>query len=83
MSTQVLNELYVVATRRLTSPLPIDEASEMVEAMALLNCVPVDAGLVRAAIGIGQRWQLSHWDELMVAAARYEDVRIENPFRDR
>jgi predicted nucleic acid-binding protein len=40
------------------------------EWVARLTCVPVDADLVLRAIRAGQRWQLSHWDALMVVAAR-------------
>jgi predicted nucleic acid-binding protein len=70
VSTQVMNEFFTVATRRLPTPLPVDSASAIVERMARLTCVPVDASLVLRAIRAGQRWQLSHWDALMVEAAR-------------
>lgn len=69
VSPQVMNEFFVVATRKLTVPLPVDEAAAMVAAMSRMHCVPIDAALVASAIRIGQRWQLAHWDALMVAAA--------------
>jgi predicted nucleic acid-binding protein len=70
VSTQVMNEFFTIATRKLSTPLPIDKAAAIVEGMARLSCVPVDAALVLRAIRAGQRWQLSHWDALMVEAAR-------------
>lgn len=70
VSTQVMNEFYVVTTRKLATPLPATDAAEMVARMAELVCVAVDADLVRSAIWAGQRWQLSHWDALMVVAAQ-------------
>lgn len=70
VSTQVLNEFFVIATRKLAKPLNIEAASAIVHEMAQLNCVSVDASLVQAAITEGQRWQVSHWDALMLAAAR-------------
>ncbi|WP_158088531.1 PIN domain-containing protein [Thermoactinospora rubra] len=70
VSPQVMSEFFVVTTRKLATPLPPEEAEEMIEAMALLRCVPIDADLVRAAVGLGRRHRLSHWDALMVAAAQ-------------
>ncbi len=95
ISAQVLNEFYVVLTRKLSTP--VSRARAMVDELAKLPCVPVDADLVRAAIDAGQRWQLSHWDALVVQAARqarcevvvtedlatgaqYDGILIENPF---
>lgn len=70
ISTQVLNEFYSAATHKLEPPLPPAVAKAAVEQLTGHACVPVDADLVLRAILIGQRWQLSHWDALMVAAAR-------------
>lgn len=70
ISTQVLNEFYNAATRKLKPPLPGELALAAVERLTRYHCVPVDAELVLRAIREGQRWHLSHWDALMVAAAR-------------
>jgi predicted nucleic acid-binding protein len=70
VSTQVMNEFFVVATRKLATPLHPDTAAAVIEEMAKLVCVAVDAALVQSAIRAGRRWQLSHWDSLMVEAAR-------------
>lgn len=70
VSTQVMNEFYNVATRKLRPRLPADQAAAIVERMAGQTCVAVDANLVLRALRAGQRWQLSHWDALMVEAAR-------------
>jgi predicted nucleic acid-binding protein len=96
ISAQVLNEFYVVLTKKLA--VPVGQARAMVDELASLRCVPIDADLVRAAIESGARWQLSHWDALVVeaarhagcdtvvtedlaAGARYDGIRIENPFQ--
>jgi predicted nucleic acid-binding protein len=70
ISTQVLNEFYAVATRKLKPPLPGPTTRSLIEGMARYECVPVDADLVLRAVRAGQRWQLSHWDALMLEAAR-------------
>lgn len=70
VSTQVMNEYYTAATRKLKPPVPPPTAARTVAEMARYECVPVDADLVVRAIRAGQRWQLSHWDALMIEAAR-------------
>lgn len=70
VSTQVLNEFYTATTRKLATPLSQDDAQAAVELISQRPCVAVDAVLVLRAIRDGRRWQLSHWDALMLAAAR-------------
>jgi predicted nucleic acid-binding protein len=70
VSTQVMNEFFVVATRKLAIPLHPDAAAAVIEEMTKLVCVAVDADLVQSAIRAGRLWRLSHWDSLMVEAAR-------------
>ena len=70
LSTQVLCEFYVVVTRKLDCPLPDGVAAEAVADLSQLPLiVATDAELVRAGIATCQRWQLSFWDGLIVAAA--------------
>lgn len=70
VSTQVLNEFYVTTTRKLAAPLSPEDAERAVEHLSRRPCVAVDSTLVLRAISDGRRWQLSHWDALMLAAAR-------------
>ena len=70
LSTQVLQEFYVAATRKLRTPLSAEVAEQAVTALARLPVVPVDAALVLAAIAACRRYQLSLWDALIVVAAR-------------
>jgi predicted nucleic acid-binding protein len=70
VSTQVLNEFSVVTTRKFTPPLPESVAEQVVQRMAQYVCVTIDPDLVLQAIRAGRRWQLSHWDALMIEAAR-------------
>lgn len=70
VSTQVMNEFFVITTRKLAKPLTTDDAAAVIDQMTNYSCIPVDADLVRSAIRAGTRWQLSHWDALMVVAAQ-------------
>ena len=70
VSTQVLNEYYATVTRRLTPGLPQARARADVEALFAWDPQPVDRALVQRAFEIGEAAQISHWDALIVAAAR-------------
>jgi predicted nucleic acid-binding protein len=70
VSAQVMNEFLVVTTRKLATPLSTDQAAAIVAQMDNHTCVSIDANLVRNAIREGERWQLSHWNALTLAAAR-------------
>ena len=69
LSAQVLNEFYGAVTRKITSPLSPDDARDAVGSLAELEVVPVTRNLVVDALDAGQRYQLSHWDSLIVEAA--------------
>lgn len=70
LSTQVLQELYVVATRKLDPPMPRAAARELVVLYATWPVVQVDVPVVLAASELEERHTLSFWDALMVEAAR-------------
>jgi predicted nucleic acid-binding protein len=72
LSTQVLSEFYVTATRKLAEPVPEAKATEMVDWLGLLNpTIPIDTTLVKRAIQTSRSAQLSYWDGLVVAAAAH------------
>ena len=69
VSTQVLAEFYVVATRKLAAPLSEADAAQAVESLLQLSTVNTDVGLVSAAIATSRAAQLSLWDALIIEAA--------------
>lgn len=69
LSTQVLSEFYVVATRKLVDPLAPQVAADVITQLSRLPVVDIDTSLVRSAIEISVRSQISYWDGLIVAAA--------------
>lgn len=69
-SAQVLGEFYARVTHKLARPVAAEVAAGMVERMARLPVVPIDADRVQEAIAGSRSWQLSYWDALIVAAAR-------------
>lgn len=70
LSVQVLQELYVTLTRKLTVPLPESEAREVIAALGEMRLVQADAPMVLAAADLSQRRKLSFWDALIVESAR-------------
>jgi predicted nucleic acid-binding protein len=69
LSTQVVNELYA-NLRRIAPSLPLAEARAMVRRYRGWKCWTVDDATVDLAWLLQDRFTLSYWDGLMVAAAQ-------------
>jgi len=69
LSTQVLQEFYVNATRKLTTPLSPERAAARVRDFARLPLVRVDEAMILAAIERNRDMSFSFWDALVVEAA--------------
>ena len=70
LSTQVLTEFYVVATRKFQPPLPRREARGLVDAYGAWPAVHVDTALIISASALEEQHSLSFWDALIIEAAR-------------
>lgn len=70
LSTQVLQELYVVATRKFEPALSRKEAREIVSNYGEWRLVRIDLILIINASNLEEQHQLSFWDALIVEAAR-------------
>jgi predicted nucleic acid-binding protein len=96
LSTQILQEYFAIATRKLG--LPVEAARQRVETLAKLDVVRIEPELILAAIDLHHRRKISFWEALVLRAAvaggcgrllsedlgdgvSYEGVRVENPFR--
>lgn len=69
ISTQVLTEFYVVATRKFDPPMTRRSAREIAGAYSAWPVVQVDAALILAASTLEERHTLSFWDALIIEAA--------------
>ncbi len=75
VSSQVVNETVSVLTRKYGFSLA--EAHEIaVSILDLCEVVAVDEMTIRKAIGLTERYALSHWDSLIVASALLSDCGI-------
>lgn len=75
VSAQVLGEFFVTVTRKFAGRMSESEAREMVEQMARLPVVAIDARLVLEAVQGSREWRISYWDALILAAAKTSGCR--------
>jgi len=69
LSTQVLQEFYVTATKKVASPLPPETAREIIADLLTWDVVTNDGEAVLEAVDLQIREKISFWDALIVAAA--------------
>lgn len=69
VSTQVLQELFVTLTRKVSKPCSVSEALEVLEDLTAWPLIVVDYAAIRTAIGLSEQAKLSFWDALVVVAA--------------
>jgi predicted nucleic acid-binding protein len=70
LSYQVLQEFYVTVTEKLEPGLDRDSARRDVQAFAAWRPVTIDGPVLEAAWLVQDRYRLSWWDALIVAAAQ-------------
>jgi len=68
-STQVLQELYVVLTRKVQRKFTPREALAYLDRIARSPVTGIDYGVVREAAELSSRHTLSMWDALVIVAA--------------
>jgi predicted nucleic acid-binding protein len=66
----VLSEYYVAVTRKLDPGLPVAAAKTDVRSLTAWRPLSIDGPLVEAAWAIQDRYPVSWWDALIVAAAQ-------------
>lgn len=69
LSVQVLNEYFVNVTRKLDPGLSLVEAWDDIEALSAWDPLPIDMAVLSRAFNVNQRYGLSWWDSMIVAAA--------------
>lgn len=74
VSFQVLSELYVTLTRKLNPGLEQEVARRAVKALCAWQPVPIDERVLGGAWATQDRFGLSWWDSLIVAAAKIADA---------
>ncbi len=71
LSTQVLQEFYVQATRKSRpDAIPHQIAADLVTTFTRFTVQPITIEIVFAALATKSRFQLSYWDSAIIEAAR-------------
>lgn len=73
---QVLSEFYVNVTRKLVARVAPEDAWGEVRTFFAWRPQPVDEALMRRTREIEQRYRLSWWDSMVVAAAQLQDCAL-------
>jgi predicted nucleic acid-binding protein len=73
-STQAISEFYAVVTKKLG--IPAERAWQYAERYFAWRPLAIDEDLLRRAREIEQRYRLSWWDSMIVAAAQLQDCTL-------
>lgn len=76
LSIQVLQEFFVIVTRKVPQPLSIGEAAEIVADYSRWAVHSPETRDLLAAIDIHKRFRISFWDAMMIHSARRLDCRV-------
>lgn len=76
VSTQVLNEFYVNATRKLKPAMPGGDARAEVRRYQRWHPWQIDQATVEAAWAVESRFKIGYWDSLIVAAAQQQGCEL-------
>lgn len=69
LSTQVLQEFFYTVTRKVTSPLSISKAREIIEKLLYWQVVVNDGQIILQAIDLHKKYKYSFWDSLIIQSA--------------
>ncbi|TAL24664.1 MAG: PIN domain-containing protein [Nitrospirae bacterium] len=69
ISSQVLQEFFVNATKKISKPIDISAAKEIVGDFLRWKTVITDGGIILDAIDIHSQHKYSFWDSLIIASA--------------
>jgi predicted nucleic acid-binding protein len=70
LSAQVLQEFFVVVTRKFKRPLSIADAEVFLDSLATFPVVPLTPELIRRGIRFHERYHIHYWDGTILAAAK-------------
>ena len=77
LSTQVLAEFFVTATRKISPPLSIDDAASRIEHLLhIWTVLDVTSAVTLEAVRGVRRYQFSFWDAQIWAVARLNQIPV-------
>ena len=79
LSGQILQEFFVVVTKKNRMALSVDDALDWIESFEDFPIVPIDASLIRRGAELSARFQISYWDAAIIAAAHALQAKTSSP----
>ena len=76
ISTQVLQEFFVVTTRKLASPLTIPNARHVLEKFLQLQVILINGEMILSATRLLEKYSISFWDALIIEAAKVSGAKF-------
>jgi len=76
VSTQVLQELFVTLTRKVTQHCSSEEALAVLNDLTAWPLMVIDYSAIRAAVRLADKAKLSFWDALIVVAAAHAGAAV-------
>jgi predicted nucleic acid-binding protein len=76
LSTQVLQEFHVAVTSRIPQPISSRRAREIISDLGTWTIALLEVSDILKASELAERYRLSFWDALILAAAQKEDAEI-------
>ena len=76
ISTQVLQELFVILTKKLEPGLSPDNAAEVIESLLSLEIDVVETDTILEAIRVSKENTISFWDALIISSAFDSKCRV-------
>jgi len=69
LSTQVLQEFFVVVTKKVKNPITFDTAFQIISDLKLWKVATIEVEDILEAIKFSQRYKISFWDALILCSA--------------
>jgi len=69
ISTQILQELFVTLTKKVSAPLDISVVRETVRRLSKWDVLLIDVDTIISATELQERYKYSFWDSLIIASA--------------
>lgn len=69
LSTQVLQEFFVVVTKKVKNPLSFESASQIISDLKLWKVATIEVKDILEAIKLSQRYKISLWNALILCSA--------------
>ncbi len=76
LGTQVLQEFFVTVTRKIKTPIGMEDAIRILDDLAVWNPVLVEVEDIRRAARLSEEAKLSFWDALVVVSAAHSGASI-------